>query len=211
MGSTRIKIAAYLVSIAYSVALGVSGLHLPSTTAKVLGFLPAILVALFAIFDRWLWRIGPLPQLLHRPLLAGSWHGQLLSYRDDATGRETVFPAVPVAIVIHQTFTTVSVTLLTGESKSRSVAESILHNTNSDFTLHYQYNNVAALEHRDRSPNHAGSAVLDVGAPKPTRLRGEYWTARRTRGTFDGALIDRKIRSTLEEVAAAAAATTGGR
>lgn len=180
--STRVKMAAYGVSIAYSVALLLAGLKLSSTTSKVLAFVPSLIVALFGVFDYFLWRMPPLPQWLHRPDLRGTWTGTLVSMRIDESGSEMTSDPIPVFFVVRQTFTTIALTLITAESKSRSVAETISRLANEDYTVRYQYDNLPQLVYRDRSAQHLGSAALEV--PGSDDLVGEYWTNRRTRGTL---------------------------
>lgn len=202
----RVKITAYIVAIAYSIALALTGLQLPSLAAKILSFLPTLLVAVFAVFDRWVWRWKLIVRLTHRPVVVGTWLGELTSFRDDGQGKEVVQPAVPVALVIAQTFTTVHLTLMTAESKSRSVAETLQRNDNHDYTIYYQYVNTPRLEHRDRSPVHAGGSRVEFADDFPQALDGEYWTSRRTRGTFHVTLAGRSLHGSF----AAAVASRGG-
>ena len=181
---TRVKLTAYVVSIVYSLALFITGLHLPGLAAKLVSLLPTVIVLAFAFFDSWLWRRAGINKRFHRPNLVGTWYGDLVSMQTDTNGREITADPIPVVLAITETFTTISVTLMTKESKSRSVAEQLVKNANGDHTLHYQYRNIPRLPLRDQSPEHAGSVVIDVPDLAPTTLDGEYWTNRRTRGTF---------------------------
>lgn len=202
MSPVRVKITAYVVSAAYSIALALSGVHLPNITTKVLSFLPAVIVVGFAGFDQWLWRLRPLGKVLHMPNLVGTWHGELISMRPDDAGHEVTHPPMPVILTIRQTFTSISLTLMTAESKSRSMAESLVRNANGDYTLYYQYHSVPVLVARAKMQIHNGGAALEIAGHYPASLEGEYWTNRKTRGTFKLAKIDSKVAGSFQEATA---------
>lgn len=211
MSATRIKVTGYVVSIAYSIALAASGLRLPGTASKLLSLLPIVIVAIFAAFDKRVWRFKPIAKLARRPVLHGTWRGELTSYRSDQQSEEIQHPPIPIAITISQTFTTISVTLMTAESTSRSVAEVIERRSSTDeWTLYYQYNNVPKLALRANSPIHAGSTSIQFSEILPSRVEGEYWTARRTRGVFSVDLVDRSLRGSFEAVMALPPPTADG-
>jgi hypothetical protein len=65
--SGRVRIAAPLVTEAWSLVLLVAGVQLPSTFSKILTSLPTALVVLLAIFDNWMWNADPLKSLVKRP------------------------------------------------------------------------------------------------------------------------------------------------
>jgi SMODS-associating 2TM, beta-strand rich effector domain len=200
--SNRVKITAYLVTGAWSVALLILGVKVPGTASKVLGILPIAIVLLFASFDNWLWRLGPVKRLIKQPDLNGTWKGTLTSYRADGTGQEAAHAPIPIFLVIRQSYLSLSITLLSQESRSRSLTGLVQVNHPDDFTVYYHYTNVPGLAHRDRSPVHDGSARLDVAGVSPSSLDGEYWTDRRTRGTFTVYRAGKKRYGTYAEAAA---------
>jgi SMODS-associating 2TM, beta-strand rich effector domain len=179
----RLRLAAYLVTGIWFLALLVTGVHLSGVWTRVVTSAPLIVLILFAIFDNWLWHFRWIRRVVHRPLLAGTWKGQLVSLRTSAAGTEESH-TLPVLLVIRQTYLTLSITMISAESKSRSIGALLQRNTNDDFTTFYHYDNVPALEYRHESPRHAGSATLDIAGLTPTSLNGEYWTDRRSRGHF---------------------------
>ena len=189
--NNRVKLAVYLVSGAWSIALLVAGLRLPGTEAKVLGYLPVVVVAVFAAFDTWLWRLPWLQPLVRRPDLNGTWRGSLVSMRADDSGNEVVHPARPVFIVIKQSYLDIDISLLSEESRSDSIAAVIQSGHDGDATIYYHYANTSGLAVRDRSRPHAGGARVHVPSLRPAGLTGEYWTDRRTRGTYTVELISR--------------------
>jgi hypothetical protein len=199
MTSSRVKITAYGVSSVYAIALAISGLQLPGIITKLLSFLPLAIVMVFAVFDQWVWCLRRISVATRRPNLIGTWRGQLVSLRQNDEGLEVEHDPVPVAVVVRESFTTITITLMTPESKSRSVAEVLQRNSNGDYTIYYQYNNIPKLGVRDRSPIHAGSASIEFAGETPKVLMGEYWTARRTRGTFTVKLVARTISGSYED------------
>jgi hypothetical protein len=139
---------------------------------------------LFAIFDYWLWRVGPIKSMVKRPDLNGTWKGTLTSLRADYSGQEVPHAPIPIFLVIRQSYLDLSITLLSQESRSRSIAALVQVNHADDFTVYYHYTNTPSLPFRDRSPVHSGGAHLDIAGVSPRTLDGEYWTDRRTRGIF---------------------------
>ncbi len=182
--STRVKVTAYSVMVAYAIALYAYGITLPDAATRTLGLIPTGVVALFALVDNWLWAKRPFLFLMGQPLLKGTWYGELTSYRrDDAAPSDPV--TKPVVLVIGQTLTTLHLTLMTGESKSRSGAAHILKKHTNDYVVQYQYQNEPRMEFRDRgSTIHSGGSTIEVSGLRPTCMEGEYWTARDTRGTY---------------------------
>lgn len=116
-----------------------------------------------------------------------------------ADAGESTSAPIEVVLTVRQTYTTVSLTLMTAESKSRSVAEQIVRNDNGDYTVYYQYRNVPKLGVRERSPEHTGSSALEISGVKPQDAESEYWTNRRTRGTFSVHRVSSKIAGSFGE------------
>jgi branched-subunit amino acid transport protein len=182
----QIRVVVYAVSGAYSIALLVAGLQLPNNYLKVLSFLPAVIVLGFACYDKVLWRVQPIRFFVrNRPLLKGTWTGTLVSYQINEVGHEVAAAAIPIVVVIRQTYSAVSVTLMTAESRSRSLVSSIYTHGDRDFTLYYHYQNTPVLGMRKRSPIHFGGVAIDIPGLAPKHITGEYWTDRNSKGTFE--------------------------
>ena len=160
--SNRTRIAAYLVTGAWSLALLIAGVQLPGTASKILGAVPTVIVVLFAIFDNWLWSVGPIKRIVKCPNLNGTWKGTLTSYRADGGGQEVAHRPIPIFLVIRQSYLDLSITLLSKESRSRSIAALVQTNHPDDFTVYYHYTNIPGLAVRDRSPVHSGGTKLDM-------------------------------------------------
>jgi hypothetical protein len=180
----RVRITAYVVVGVYSLVFLIYGITLPAGIARIFSLLPTILVLAFAIFDNWLWHVGLIPKLLRRPFLAGTWHGELTSYRRDDSDAQ-ISSQHEIFFVIRQSFTTISLTLISAESKSRSAAAQVQMIQADDYVVQYQYQNEPRLEFRRKgSSTHTGGASIEVGGHRPKDIQGEYWTARETTGTF---------------------------
>jgi len=201
--NSRVKLAAYLVSAAWSIALLIAGLRLPGTEAKVLGYLPLVVVALFALFDTWIWRLAWLRPLVRRPDINGTWRGSLVSMRPDEAGNETSHPSLPVFVFIKQSYLDISITLVSDESRSDSIAAVLQAGRNQCATIYYHYANTPGLAVRDRSRPHAGGARLDVPSLDSATLTCEYWTDRRTRGNYEVQLVTKKRYGSYQEALSA--------
>lgn len=180
----RIQIAAYLMSGLWSLVLLGAGIHIGGTWVKVVSALPLVVVVAFAVFDNWLWEIEAVRRLAGRPQLNGTWRGDLTSLQSDDDGREVQHEPIPIYLVVEQTFLTIRICLLSAESKSRSIGALLERHGAQDYTVYYHYTNLPGLRARGGSPAHAGGARVEAGGINPSRLEGEYWTDRRTRGTF---------------------------
>lgn len=199
----QIKVVVYIVSGAYSIALLAAGLKLPNNYLKALSFLPAIIVLCFALYDNVLWRVQPIRFFVrNRPRLRGTWTGVLVSYQIDPADNEVAAAPIPIVLVIRQTYSTVSVTLMTEESRSRSLVSSIYMHGDEDFTLYYHYQNTPELGIRKRSPIHFGGVAINIPGLAPQHLTGEYWTDRDSKGTFKCTFHSTKCVGSFEDAIA---------
>jgi SMODS-associating 2TM, beta-strand rich effector domain len=121
-----IKAIIYVAVLAWTVVLYVNHEAIHSSWLQPLS--TVITVVLYAVmaFDLWLWKIP----LLHgwfvkRPVIEGSWKVEIRSnWEDRATG--IVIPPVEGYMVVRQTFSTLSLRLLTAESSSELVGTEIV-------------------------------------------------------------------------------------
>lgn len=146
----------------------------------------AVLVATVALtlWDSWLWRLPPIQRLPSvTRCVRGTWKGTLTSFWIDPNTGRSPAPKT-VYLVVRQTATLVSVTLVTDESRSTSTlgAVSIVDGGSA---LTYLYLNRPDMRFEHRSRMHHGSTVLDITGSPATRLRGRYWTDRDSKGELD--------------------------
>jgi hypothetical protein len=145
----------------------------PAVTAAVIGLLA---------WDRWIWRWPIICKLHGRPVLHGTWRGELASeYESPETGERV--PADPdVCLVVRQRFWDISVRLLTKESSSSSMFASFKADDDGVHQLVYVYENTPRAEVRQRSPVHYGAVVLNAPRDRKAGLTGHYFTDRYTIG-----------------------------
>lgn len=160
----------------------------------------AVLVCtvLVMAWDEWIWKSKPaqmIPGVSRN--LSGTWEATLESFWiNPATSSSP--PAKTVYIVIRQTSSAASVTLISDESKSMSSLARVVKEDGS-WLLHYVYTNEPRLEMRGRSPIHHGSAVLAVTGSPAKRLEGYYWTDRDSKGHLKLMKRSKKLAEDFEE------------
>jgi hypothetical protein len=149
----------------------------------------ALAIALLAAsaFDRVLWRLPFLhPWAVSEPVLRGTWRGVLESdWEDPATGDRRA--GKMVYLVVRQTLSSLSLRLLTDESTSHSLSASVVTDRDGVRRVVAVYRNEPPVAAQSASPIHRGGLELHVRGARPTRLDGEYWTDRKSRGhlSFD--------------------------
>lgn len=192
-----IRGTAYVVGGAWSVAAAIAGLQFEEDWKKGLGLLPLLLVVLFTAWDRWIWKWKPIVKFSGVPDLNGTWLGDYESERINPQGQRVTSTA-PAAITVKQTYTTLSLKLMTYESKSYSVLSHITHLESGEFRINYEYANTPLLKFRQKMPSHLGSAELTISSSRGWQLTGEYWTNRMSQGTLSLKWVSNSIASTLE-------------
>jgi hypothetical protein len=142
----------------------------------------AVLLLLLSIFDRWAWRLRVLRGwFVSRPDIRGTWHIELRSDWKDPDTDDVIAP-FSAHLVIRQTYSTLSLRLLTSESSSKVIASEIGKEADGTYRLAAVYRNEPRLSLRARSPIHYGAIMLDIQGDPVKNLVGCYWTDRKTRG-----------------------------
>ena len=175
-----IQIIAGGVALIYTILLWKSGIT--PEVRWLRGYSIAVLLAivLWGAWDRWIWRVSFFQQMQFVPPdVSGTWKGELRSHwTDPATkGRP---PQKDVYLVIRQTFSSISVALLTDESQSQS--HSVLAKATKENGLSYLYLNEPEMDADESSHMHRGAAMFRLSDAPVALLRGSYWTDRETRG-----------------------------
>lgn len=162
--------------------LVVEGVAVSGTWFRPFSTVVGILLLLLVAFDLWAWRLRFLQGwFVPRPDIRGTWRVELRSDWKNPVTNEVVAP-IPGYLVVRQTFSTLSLRMLTSESSSELVAAEISKATDGTYRLAAVYRNEPKLSVRDRSPIHYGAIVLDVQGDPAKDLVGYYWTDRKTRG-----------------------------
>jgi len=162
----------------------------------------AVLVALWA-FNRTLWHWPGIRALGgSTPDLRGTWRTTL---RSSWVNPETGATVAPIAayMAIRQTYSSLSLRLMTPESSSELLSVELLRSTDGSFRVAAIYRNEPKVEVRHRSPIHYGGMLLTVQGESPSRLEGHYWTDRNTRGDIILEARDWRVFSQFEEAHAA--------
>jgi hypothetical protein len=151
-------------------------------------------------FEHQLWRLPLIDRFVKRPNLRGTWEAELKSsYEKPGTDEP-----IRCFIAIKQSYSTLQFRLMTPESESWLIAESITASPKGgDYQVVGVYINQPNVHVRNRSEIHRGTLWLDTHGPKerPTALSGEYWTDRGTKGTLSLNRRVTKIHSRFNDAA----------
>jgi hypothetical protein len=139
-----------------------------------------IIIAAFSSY-LWKWKIFK-GWLVPFPNLNGTWKGEIHStWQDPVTGQRP--DPIPTILTIKQSFFKVSCVMRTGEMTSHScIADFILNKEDQVKRLCYTYDSNPISKVKERSPQHCGTTVLDIIENSTKKLRGHYWTGRKTTG-----------------------------
>ena len=180
-----IKAIIYVTILVWTIVLYVN--HEAITSARLQHLSTVITIVLYAVmaFDLWLWKIS----LLHgwfvkRPVINGTWKVEIRSnWKDPETGAS--IPPVEGFMVVRQTFSTLSMRLLTAESISELVGTEIVCSEDGLYYVSGVYRNEPRLQVRGRSPIHYGAVWLRIIDEPTKKIIGHYWTDRESTGEME--------------------------
>lgn len=145
----------------------------------------SLLVVIYFIFSKWAWAW----RIFHgwyvrRPDLRGTWRVNLFSnWPNTESDNETTI--IVGFAAIRQTLTSLSIRLMTEESKSSLVAHSIELKDDGIYQATAIYRNEPRIELQGKqSEIHHGALLLEIIGSPPAEMDGHYWTDRFTRGTI---------------------------
>jgi hypothetical protein len=179
-----IKAIIYVAVLAWTVVLYVNHEAIHSSWLQPLS--TVITVVLYAVmaFDLWLWKIPLLHPFVKRPVIEGSWKVEIRSnWKDPATS--IGIPPVEGYMVVRQTFSTLSLRLLTAESSSELVGTEIVCSADGLYCVSGVYRNEPRFQFRGRSPIHYGAVWLKIIDEPPKKVLGHYWTDRESAGEME--------------------------
>jgi hypothetical protein len=159
------------------------------------------LTLLFTLFDRFLWHLPWILRLGSTPDLRGTWLGTLTSEYLDNRGKLQKTQG-PVAIVVQQSFSEISITALAEKSRSYSTLARIQRQPSGEFNVDYLYSNTPYIPYRDELTNHFGSSQFIVPSVRPVKFTGSYWTDRLSRGALDVSWVSSRRVSELSDAQA---------
>ena len=174
----------------------VSGVAVSITWLRHLSTVTGILLFLLGVFDLWLWRL-PILQgwFVKWPNIRGTWRATLRSTWVDPSSGEGV-EQIEGFMVIRQTFSSLSLRLLTSESSSELIGAEINRFSDGTTRIVGIYRNEPRQLLRQRSPIHYGAILLNIEGKPATCLRGHYWTDRNTAGEIE---LNNRIREILHD------------
>lgn len=191
MKVTRLHISVFLgLSIlVWIVVLLCQGTGINADHLRPFGTVVGVLVVFWLLLEHILWRVKLLhPWFVSRPDLRGTWKVTLQSNYIDPETDEQVKPLV-CFMGVQQTLSTLKMHLMTPESESWLIAESILPSPNGDgYQIVGVYTNKPKIHLRGKKSDiHLGALVLDSHGPttNPTSITGEFWTDRNTSGSME--------------------------
>lgn len=171
-----------VAAVVWGVLLFIDGVVVSISWLRHLSVVTGVLLLLLAAFDLYLWRLAILRSwFVRRPLVDGTWKAELHSNWKDQTTGESI-PPISGFMVARQTFSRLSLRLLTAEAQSELLGAEIVRADDGTYRITGVYRNEPRLGVRDRSPIHYGGLVLQVIGNPPLRLAGHYWTDRDTAG-----------------------------
>ena len=186
----QLTIILFVAALIWGALLILAGVSVDPSLFKPFSRVVGILVLLLAASDLWLWKIPLFARwLAKRPVIQGTWRGVINSrWKDPATG-STPGP-IEAYMVIHQTFSSLSMRLHTTESSSELLGAEISYAQDGTCELSGVYRNEPKAAVLHRSPIHHGGILLRVIGRPVSSLKGKYWTDRNSAGDME--LVERR-------------------
>ena len=140
-----------------------------------------LIVWMVFVLYAWKWRIFK-NWLVPIPCLYGTWQGYIQStWNYPETGK--IPGPIPVLLTIRQTFGRISCVMRTVEMTSRSYCVDFwIDNDEQIRKLAYCYTSVPSVLLPDSSYPHDGAMLFEIIGEPAQKLRGSYWTTRKTTG-----------------------------
>jgi len=179
-----------------------TGLDL-SKISDFFGLIPEVItldLIAITIFVKWLWRwewfrgwLVPFPDL------NGTWLGEIRSEWIDQEKCKKI-PPIPAMLTVRQTFFSTSCVMQTKEMRSDSYGEEFQIDEERQIKQFiYSYVSRPKISLQERSNIHHGTVLFEViGSPK-MKLKGRYWTNRKTIGEMEFIFHSKKIFEELPE------------
>jgi len=141
---------------------------------------------IITIFSSFLWKFKIFKGwLVPFPNLNGTWKGYIhTTWIDPTTGKRP--GPIPAILTIKQSFFKISCVMRTAEMCSRStISDFVLDSHNQIKQLTYSYDSNPIQTVKERSAQHLGTMVFNIIEKPKRKLKGEYWTGRKTTGDIE--------------------------
>lgn len=189
MKNVHVKSSIYLLviisAIAWFALAWLSNLDL-SVAASFFSLIPKVVtcdLVLIMLFTKWGWKWKVFRGwLVPFPNLNGTWTGNIYSDWVNPETGDGVDP-IPVMLTINQSFFHINCKMTTGEMESFSISEGFNIDPDRQIKqLAYIYTSKPRITLNKRSVQHDGSIVFDIIEHPAMKLKGRYWTERKTLG-----------------------------
>lgn len=185
ISKTHLSTILFLAAIAWGILLVISGITVSVSWLKYLSTVTGILLLLLGAFDLWLWRLPFLQGwFVKRPVIRGTWRAVLRSNWIDPVTERVPAP-INGFMMVRQTYSSLSLRLLTSESSSELIGAEIVSYSDGTTSIASVYRNEPKQLIRQRSSIHYGAILLQVIGRPVTGLTGHYWTDRNTAGEIE--------------------------
>ncbi|NOU84244.1 hypothetical protein GC102_00365 [Paenibacillus sp. LMG 31460] len=148
-------------------------------------------------FKKWIWKYHWIPflnpMIVLVPNLHGTWKGSLQSsWVDPESGNQ--IPSTEITAFIRQSFISISVEIHTTKMVSKSYIAGIRTDGETQTQeLCYTYSSRAFADTLANNPWHDGTAKLEIHSGSSIKLKGDYWTLRKTIGTIELQRVSKNI------------------
>jgi hypothetical protein len=181
IGKTLLYAIAVIISVVFVAGSWIANGTPDTDFLRFFSIAVLICSILLLLWDQWAWKLRPFQLLPGVPRdVSGTWETTLESFWIDPRTKSLPAPKT-VYLVIRQTSSTASITLISNESKSKSSIARVIKEDGS-WLIHYIYTNEPQVDLRVHSPIHHGSGVLSIVGSPAQRIAGNYWTDRDSKG-----------------------------
>ena len=178
MKPSAVRITALITLYLAAAVILAEGIGSEAKFLRATSWIPFAVLLATSGYNQFLWRFGPVGP----PVLFGTWKVQFVSSWDKEEADQGTRHAY---LLIRQTATSLTLTLITHESISRSLAATLERRADGQYDLSWIYENVPPIDQREASPIHFGSALaFGIRPRKPALIEGWYFTDRLTTGTI---------------------------
>ncbi|MGR3174676.1 MAG: Cap15 family cyclic dinucleotide receptor domain-containing protein [Candidatus Scalindua sp.] len=202
---SRLHISSFigLIIVIWLVALWAQGVPVLSIEfIKPFGIVVGAISFVVVMFSKyaWSWKIFK-GWYVNRPDLRGAWKVELKSNWIDPETNESIPPIIGYAM-IRQSLTSLSLRLMTKESRSKLIAHSIEKEEDALFRVAAIYRNEPKIELQGGSSEiHHGSFLLEIHGDPVLLMEGHYWTDRGTKGSMNLTNHRKELYDTYEQAA----------
>ena len=181
---SRIHISAivFLAAVILTSLLIADGITLKMSWLRYPSIVISFLLILLGAFDMWLWRLRIFRNwFVNRPDISGTWQVIIQSdWINPKTGKG--IDPFEGYMAVHQTFSSLSMRLMTDEMNSELIGSEIIHSPDRDFRIAAIYRSEPHISLRHQSPIHNGAFLLHIIGTPVSGFNGHYWTDRSTMG-----------------------------